>query len=66
MYKLLTTNIIVGMGFQWVNDSQKYHDLPKPIDWYEGMTVFTTSVTHQIHCLVRPTSLPLSTAAQKR
>ncbi|KAJ4387469.1 hypothetical protein N0V93_008061 [Gnomoniopsis smithogilvyi] len=41
----------IGMGFQWVNDSQKYHDLPKPIDWYEGMTVFTTSVTHQIHCL---------------
>lgn len=40
-----------GMGFQWVNDTHKYHDLPKPIDWYEGMTVFTTSVTHQIHCL---------------
>lgn len=41
------------MGFQWVNDTQKYHDLPKQIEWYEGMTVFTTSVTHQIHCLVR-------------
>lgn len=41
------------MGFQWVKDPQKYHDLPKQIEWYEGMTVFTTSVTHQIHCLVR-------------
>lgn len=41
------------MGFQWVNNTEKYHDLPHPIDWYEGMTVFTTSVTHQIHCLVR-------------
>lgn len=48
--------LTVGMGFQWVNETQKYHDLPKPIDWYEGMTVFTTSVTHQIHCLVSSTS----------
>lgn len=61
--KLITYNLAVhsrntdstpeGMGFQWVNDTQKYHDLPKQIEWYEGMTVFTTSVTHQIHCLVR-------------
>lgn len=41
-----------GMGFQWVNNTEKYNNLPHPIDWYEGMTVFTTSVTHQIHCLV--------------
>ncbi|ROV88752.1 hypothetical protein VMCG_10071 [Cytospora schulzeri] len=40
-----------GMGFQRVNDTHKYHDLPKPIDWDEGKTVFTTSVTHQLHCL---------------
>ncbi|ROW08729.1 hypothetical protein VPNG_06437 [Cytospora leucostoma] len=40
-----------GMGFQWVNETHKYHDLPKPIEWDEGMTVFTTSVTHQLHCL---------------
>lgn len=46
-----TNTMAEGMGFQWVNDTHKYHDLPKPIDWYEGMTVFTTSVTHQIHCL---------------
>ncbi|KAF3763254.1 hypothetical protein M406DRAFT_279313, partial [Cryphonectria parasitica EP155] len=41
----------IGMGFQWVNDTYKYNNLPHPIQWYEGMTVFTTSVTHQIHCL---------------
>ncbi|KAF2202054.1 hypothetical protein GQ43DRAFT_392945 [Delitschia confertaspora ATCC 74209] len=40
-----------GMGFQWVKDPSKYNNLPKPIDWDPGMTVFTTSVTHQLHCL---------------
>ncbi|KAK4210916.1 hypothetical protein QBC37DRAFT_291445 [Rhypophila decipiens] len=40
----------VGMGFVWVNDTHKYHDLPTPIDWPDK-TVFTTSVTHQLHCL---------------
>ncbi|ERS98678.1 uncharacterized protein SPSK_06507 [Sporothrix schenckii 1099-18] len=40
----------VGMGFVWVNDTHRYHDLPTPIDWPDK-TVFTTSVTHQIHCL---------------
>ncbi|GKT40990.1 oxidase ustYa [Colletotrichum spaethianum] len=40
----------IGMGFQWVNDTHKYHDLPTPIVWPEK-TVFTTSVTHQLHCL---------------
>ncbi|RBQ68736.1 hypothetical protein VDGD_05055 [Verticillium dahliae] len=38
------------MGFQWVNDTHKYHDLPTPIIW-PGKTVFTTSITHQLHCL---------------
>ncbi len=41
----------VGMGFQWVNDTHRYHDLPTPIVWPEK-TVFTTSITHQLHCLV--------------
>lgn len=40
------------MGFVWVNDTDKYHDLPTPIMWPEK-TVFTTSATHQLHCLVR-------------
>ncbi|KAI1084738.1 hypothetical protein F5B20DRAFT_219417 [Whalleya microplaca] len=39
-----------GMGFVWVNDTQKYHDLPTPIMWPDK-TVFTTSATHQLHCL---------------
>jgi hypothetical protein len=41
-----------GMGFVWVNDTEKYHDLPTPVEWDEGKTVFTTSMTHQLHCLV--------------
>ncbi|KAL2066331.1 hypothetical protein VTL71DRAFT_2402 [Oculimacula yallundae] len=40
----------IGMGFQWVNDTHKYHDLPTPIVW-PNKTVFTTSMTHQLHCL---------------
>ncbi|KAK3326766.1 hypothetical protein B0H66DRAFT_168605 [Apodospora peruviana] len=40
----------VGMGFVWVNDTHKYHDLPTPVEWPDK-TVFTTSVTHQLHCL---------------
>ncbi|CAJ2511956.1 Uu.00g075810.m01.CDS01 [Anthostomella pinea] len=40
----------IGMGFQWVNDTHKYHDLPTPIEWPDK-TVFTTSATHQLHCL---------------
>jgi hypothetical protein len=39
------------MGFVWVNDTEKYHDLPTPIMWPDK-TVFTTSATHQLHCLV--------------
>ncbi|KAK3936449.1 hypothetical protein QBC46DRAFT_269596 [Diplogelasinospora grovesii] len=39
-----------GMGFVWVNETHRYHDLPKPVDWPDK-TVFTTSMTHQLHCL---------------
>jgi len=38
------------MGFQRVKEPERYHDLPTPIEWPD-MTVFTTSVTHQVHCL---------------
>ncbi|KAK9772046.1 hypothetical protein AB5N19_11667 [Seiridium cardinale] len=41
----------LGMGFQLIDDPKKYHDLPHPIEWDEGTTVFTTSMTHQLHCL---------------
>ncbi|KAL2166757.1 hypothetical protein VTG60DRAFT_2241 [Thermothelomyces hinnuleus] len=40
-----------GIGFQRVDDPSAYHDLPTPISWYDGETVFTTSWTHQLHCL---------------
>lgn len=46
-----------GMGFVWVNETHRYHDLPHPVDWPDK-TVFTTSLTHQLHCLVLP-PLPL-------
>jgi len=42
--------IIEGMGFQWVNNTERFHDLPTPIEWPDK-TVFTTSMTHQLHCL---------------
>ncbi|KAK8117721.1 uncharacterized protein PG998_006002 [Apiospora kogelbergensis] len=43
----------LGMGFQWVKDPEnpKYSHLPTPIEWDQGKTVFTTSWTHQLHCL---------------
>ncbi|KAF6822817.1 hypothetical protein CPLU01_11784 [Colletotrichum plurivorum] len=46
----LMPTVAVGMGFQWVNDTHRYHDLPTPIVWPDK-TVFTTSITHQLHCL---------------
>ena len=41
------------MGFQEVKDpgNPKYHDMPTPIHWPDNMTVYTTSMTHQLHCL---------------
>lgn len=42
-----------GMGFQIVDDTEKYSNLPmRPIEWPDH-TVYTTSMTHQLHCLVR-------------
>ncbi|KAI8930786.1 hypothetical protein NX059_011811 [Plenodomus lindquistii] len=40
----------VGMGFQEMPDPDSYSDLPTPIIW-PNATVFTTSLTHQLHCL---------------
>jgi hypothetical protein len=39
------------MGFQEIPDPEAYHDLPTPIIWGPNQTVFTTSMTHQLHCL---------------
>jgi len=40
----------VGMGFQEIPDPENFNDLPTPIVW-PNATVFTTSMTHQLHCL---------------
>ncbi|KAF2846541.1 hypothetical protein T440DRAFT_405499 [Plenodomus tracheiphilus IPT5] len=40
----------VGMGFQSIPDPTSYSNLPTPIMWPNG-TVYTTSFTHQLHCL---------------
>lgn len=47
-----TSLIPKGTGYQLIVDMHhQYHDLPEPLDWPNGMTVYTTSVTHQLHCL---------------
>ena len=43
--------IPIGMGFQHIKRPELYHDLPTPIIWDQNKTVFTTSMTHQLHCL---------------
>ena len=40
-----------GMGFQEVNNTEKYHDLPTPIRWSDPKVVYSTSLTHQLHCV---------------
>ena len=48
--RVTTDSNLGGMGFQWIKDTSTYHDLPTPIIW-PNKTVFTTSMTHQLHCL---------------
>jgi len=38
-------SITVGMGFQWMNETEKYHDLPHLIEWPDK-TVFTASMIY--------------------
>lgn len=40
-----------GLGYVEVKDPGKYSNLPRPIHDYASQTVFTTSMTHQLHCL---------------
>ncbi|KAL5115067.1 hypothetical protein ACEQ8H_007042 [Pleosporales sp. CAS-2024a] len=40
-----------GLGYLHVKDPSEYNNLPHPIHDYTAQTVFTTSVTHQLHCL---------------
>ncbi|KAJ4390148.1 hypothetical protein N0V93_007622 [Gnomoniopsis smithogilvyi] len=39
-----------GLGYLKVDNPSKYNNLPHPVKGYKD-TVFTTSVTHQLHCL---------------
>ncbi|KAH6634672.1 hypothetical protein B0J18DRAFT_453373 [Chaetomium sp. MPI-SDFR-AT-0129] len=39
-----------GLGYVQINDTSRYKNLPNPLKSYPDST-FTTSVTHQLHCL---------------
>jgi hypothetical protein len=39
-----------GLGYVQINNTQDYNNLPTPLEFYPDST-FTTSVTHQLHCL---------------
>jgi hypothetical protein len=41
----------VGLGYVDVKDPSTHDNLPQPIHDYPNNTVFTTSMTHQLHCL---------------
>ncbi|KAL8415272.1 hypothetical protein RB594_006208 [Gaeumannomyces avenae] len=40
-----------GLGYVKVDEPSQYNNLPRPLLDYNGTTVFTSSVTHQLHCL---------------
>lgn len=40
-----------GLGYVNVQNPSQYNNLPHPIHDYPNHTVFTTSMTHQLHCL---------------
>jgi hypothetical protein len=40
-----------GLGYVEVKSPKEYNNLPHPIHDYPSQTVFTTSLTHQLHCL---------------
>jgi hypothetical protein len=46
-----------GLGYVKVDAPEKYDNLPVPLKGggYNKTTVFTTSMTHQLHCLVSST-----------
>ncbi|KAL7779765.1 hypothetical protein CFE70_009782 [Pyrenophora teres f. teres 0-1] len=40
-----------GLGYVNVKNATDYSNLPQPVHDYPGQNVYTTSVTHQLHCL---------------
>jgi hypothetical protein len=41
-----------GLGYLDIEKPENYHDLPHKLDDAKGRYVVTTSMTHQLHCLV--------------
>ncbi|KAK4222122.1 hypothetical protein QBC38DRAFT_520194 [Podospora fimiseda] len=39
-----------GLGYVQINDTSQFNNLPTPLKFYPNST-FTTSMTHQLHCL---------------
>ena len=48
---LIANGLAGGLGYVQVKDPSLYDNLPRPIHDYVNHTVFTTSMTHQLHCL---------------
>ncbi|KAF2464346.1 uncharacterized protein BDR25DRAFT_381466 [Lindgomyces ingoldianus] len=40
-----------GLGYVRVNEPSRFKNLPTPLHDFANMTVFTTSMPHQLHCL---------------
>jgi hypothetical protein len=40
-----------GLGYLHIKEPSLYNNLPHPIHDYPNKTVFTTSMTHQLHCI---------------
>jgi hypothetical protein len=53
---LTSTRITDGLGYLEVQTPSEYSHLPHPIHDYSNTTVYTTSLTHQLHCLYTITS----------
>ena len=47
----IADDITEGLGYVEVKTPEQYSSLLQPIHDYPNQTVFTTSMTHQLHCL---------------
>lgn len=45
------TGGVEGLGYVEIDNPEEYDNLPTPLRGFDK-AVFTTSVTHQLHCLV--------------
>jgi len=53
----MLTRVPEGLGYVVVDHPERYDNLPVPLKGYNH-TTYTTSMTHQLHCLVRGRFLP--------